>query len=75
MRYSVAILIVSDRAAKGEREDRCLPVFQSSLADSEFAIGESMVVSDESAEIQDALRRLIEQRFDVVFTCGTGGGV
>lgn len=76
MPYSVAIIIVSDRAASGEREDQCLPVFYSILPPATFEITQTRIISDDPDQIRAALKELLDQKPRLLFTSGgTGCGV
>ncbi|HDL01462.1 MAG TPA: MogA/MoaB family molybdenum cofactor biosynthesis protein, partial [candidate division Zixibacteria bacterium] len=72
MPYSVGIIIISDRASRGEREDGCLPVFKQTL-DSRFEIVESVIVSDDPKNIETALQRFIAKGYNLIFTSGGTG--
>lgn len=71
--YSVGILIASDRCASGHREDLCLPLFRSILADTVFDIKETAVTSDDSDEIRTALVELIGKKLNLILTSGGTG--
>ncbi len=71
--YNVGILIASDRCASGQREDLCLPVFRSILADTVFDIKETAVTSDDPEEIRTALKELIGKRLNLILTSGGTG--
>jgi molybdenum cofactor synthesis domain-containing protein len=73
MAYSVAVLIVSDRAASGEREDRCLPAFRSALSGTAFDLVQTAVTSDDPALIRAALRDMLSREPDLLVTCGGTG--
>lgn len=71
--YSVGIIIVSDRAASGEREDECLPAFETALADSGFVIEHSIITSDDKSELSKAIESFINKGLDLIFTSGGTG--
>lgn len=73
MKFTVGVIIVSDRASNGEREDQCLPVFQSSLDAARFDIAKTAIVPDEPTEIRAALEKMIADRCDLIFTSGGTG--
>ncbi len=73
MNFSVGIIIVSDRAAAGEREDECLPVFQTAFTDTPFTITEVAVVPDDRANIETTLRNFISASYQLIFTAGGTG--
>jgi len=71
--FEVGVIVVSDRAARGLREDTCLPVFQEHLDGHRFHIADTVVVSDETNDVQTALRSMIDRRYALVFTAGGTG--
>ncbi len=73
MKYSVGIIIVSDRAASGERPDGCLAEFESALAGSNFEIAQSLITSDDPDSISGALKQFIAKKYQLIFTCGGTG--
>lgn len=73
MKYSVGVLIISDRAASGEREDTCLPAFQAAFSGTDFTIEESSTVSDSPDEIEAELKRLVSKGYSLVLTSGGTG--
>ncbi|HSG98543.1 MAG TPA: MogA/MoaB family molybdenum cofactor biosynthesis protein [candidate division Zixibacteria bacterium] len=73
MAYRIGVLIVSDRAARGEREDRCLDQFRKILHDTQFEIEAEALCSDEPAEIRAALGALLQAKPHLLFTCGGTG--
>ncbi len=73
MKYKVGILIVSDRAASGERADGCLPVFKKWLNNSLFEIVLTEIVSDTPVEIEQALKEFIAKNMQLVLTSGGTG--
>ena len=72
MPYSVGIIIISDRASRGEREDGCLPVFKEAL-DDRFEIIDSKIVSDDPEKIESALNEFINKGYSLIFTSGGTG--
>lgn len=72
MPYTVGIIIISDRASKGEREDGCIPVFQKTL-DDRFQISETIIVSDDPEKIQTSLLDFISKKYNLIFTSGGTG--
>jgi molybdopterin adenylyltransferase len=73
MPYNVAILIVSDRASTGEREDASLPVFKEALENTRFNITATKIVSDTPEKIQRALESLIRINPQLILTSGGTG--
>ena len=73
MSYSVGIVIVSDRVFSKQREDLCLPLFNSILADTVFDVRETAITSDEPDNIKAVLQELINKRLSLIITCGGTG--
>ncbi len=73
MSYSVGVVIVSDRAFSRQREDLCLTVFKSILAETEFEIRVSAVTSDDPENIKTVLKELINKKLNLIITCGGTG--
>lgn len=73
MSYTVGVIIMSDRAASGEREDGCLPVIRAAIKDTEFSIAESLIVSDEPDAIREALSSFITHGYNLILTSGGTG--
>ncbi len=73
MPYSVGIVIVSDRAFSKQREDLCLPLFKSILADTVFDIRETTITSDEPDNIKAVLMGMIGKKINLIITCGGTG--
>ena len=72
MRYSVGIIIISDRAFSGEREDKCQDVFEKTL-DSRFNITGSIVVNDDYEKIRESILAFIKKKYSLVITTGGTG--
>ncbi len=72
--YRVGILTVSDRGARGEREDRSGPALAEALG---FLPGAQVVaraiVPDERPEIEAALGRWVAEGLDLILTTGGTG--
>jgi len=73
MSYSVAVLIVSDRAAAGRREDECLPVIRSIFDGTDFNLSDWAVVTDDPEAIREALSRFIDRGYALILTSGGTG--
>ena len=71
--YDVAVIVISDRASRGEREDSCIPVFKEQMNDDQFRVVDTAVVSDDIDAIQSALRQTINKEYSLVFTAGGTG--
>jgi len=77
MRLRVAILVVSDRSARGERKDTSGPALAARVAALDWDVTRQEIVQDEQADIRDRLRRWVDEAVaDVILTTGgTGFGV
>jgi molybdopterin adenylyltransferase len=71
--YNVGIIVISDRAARGERKDTCIPVFMEYLNDDQFRLVDTAVVPDDIEAIQAVLREMIDKGYSLVFTAGGTG--
>jgi molybdenum cofactor synthesis domain-containing protein len=69
-----AVVTVSDGVARGTREDGSGDVAESMLREAGFDVDARVVVPDERAEIERALRELVARHGLVVTTGGTGFG-
>jgi molybdenum cofactor synthesis domain-containing protein len=67
------VITVSDRSHGGLRHDSSGPLLSSLLGDLGFAAAEVVVVPDEVADIEAALRDAIAAGFDLVVTTGGTG--
>ena len=70
--YRVAAIVLSDRAASGERADACLPAIRETLGE-RFRIDEERVLADEPAALQAALIELCDRRIGLILTSGGTG--
>jgi molybdenum cofactor synthesis domain-containing protein len=71
-RYRVAAIVLSDRAASGERADACIPVIRE-LLDDRFDLAETLVLADDPAALQAAMIELCDRRFGAILTSGGTG--
>ncbi len=65
------VIVVSDRVAAGEREDRSGSVLAAAMGNHDIAVDAVVVVPDEVGEISEALTDAARAGVDVV--CTTGG--
>ena len=73
MKYKAAIITVSDKGAKGEREDRSGPSIKSMIEDL-YEVEEMIIVPDEEETISKTIERLVdENKIDLVITTGGTG--
>lgn len=73
MPFTAGIIIISDRAASGQREDACLPVFRAAFDGTPFVVADIAVVPDEPKQIDTVLRRFITREINLVLTAGGTG--
>lgn len=72
--YTAAILTVSDKGARGERQDTSGPRLAALLADQGYTIAASAVVPDEMADIQQAIAAWVDAHgIDLILTTGGTG--
>ena len=72
MPYSVGVIIISDRAYNGTRQDGCLEVVKDTL-DKRFIISESKIVSDDPKMIINTLENYIDKEYNLILTSGGTG--
>lgn len=73
-RIRVGILTISDKAARGERDDRGGPTIREVVEAAGMQVIEAGIVPDEQDRISAALTRLADDlRLDLVFTTGGTG--
>jgi molybdenum cofactor synthesis domain-containing protein len=70
--YSVAVIVLSDRAASGVRPDACIPVVRETLGE-RYRIVDERVLADDPAALQAALIELCDRRVGLVLTSGGTG--
>lgn len=72
-KYQVAILTVSDRSARGQREDLSGPLIEKLMVQAGYNIYGLSIVPDEIDQIKDELNRLVEAKVDLILTTGGTG--
>jgi molybdenum cofactor synthesis domain-containing protein len=70
--YRCAAIVLSDRAASGERADGCLPVIREALG-ARFHLVEERILADDPAALQAALIELCDRRIGLIVTSGGTG--
>jgi molybdopterin adenylyltransferase len=70
--YRVAVIVLSDRAASGERADGCIPVIRDGLG-AAFTIVDERILPDDPAALQAALIECCDRRLGLVLTSGGTG--
>jgi molybdenum cofactor biosynthesis protein MoaC len=69
-----AVLVVSDSASKGERQDKSGKVATEKLQQNGFTVDHYKILPDDAALIQAELKRLCDdQKVDLIVTCGGTG--
>ena len=72
--WQAAVITLSDKGARGEREDRSGPVIAQRLKDNGYEVVELLLLPDEAAPLKNQLIRLCDQRqLDLILTTGGTG--
>ena len=66
--YTAAIITVSDRASRGEYEDKTGPELVRMLEESGYEIRETTVIPDEREQVEATLIRLADQQISLILT-------
>ena len=76
MKIRVGIIVLSDKAARGEREDASGPLLKELVSREGWKVEEIIVLPDEKQGLLNALLELIDrQKVDLLLTSGgTGPG-
>jgi molybdopterin adenylyltransferase len=69
----VGILTVSDKGARGEREDRSGPAIREMIEAAGGEVARAKIVPDDQAEIRAALIAWSDERLDLILTTGGTG--
>ena len=73
MAFKVALIVLSDRAASGERADACIPVMRDRLGNV-YSIVRERVLPDDAGALQAEIIELADSRIaDLVITSGGTG--
>ncbi|HET6276933.1 MAG TPA: MogA/MoaB family molybdenum cofactor biosynthesis protein [Candidatus Cybelea sp.] len=71
--FNVALIVLSDRAAAGERADECIPLMKERLA-GVYAIVRERVIGDDPAALQAEIIELADSHLaDLILTSGGTG--
>ena len=74
MAYRVAIITLSDKGAKGEREDKSGPLIQDMVEAAGYEVVSYQLLSDDREDLRDALIDICDNhRADLVLTTGGTG--
>jgi molybdenum cofactor synthesis domain-containing protein len=71
-RYRVGAIVLSDRAAAGERDDACLPIIRAAL-DERYDLAETHVLADDPAALQAMLIAMCDRGLGLILTSGGTG--
>lgn len=72
--FTAAVITLSDRASRGEYEDKSGPVIREMLEKDGYEVVEQLVLPDGKPKLEAELRRLADQRqVSVIFTTGGTG--
>ena len=72
--FQAAVITLSDKGVKGEREDKSGPAIVERLQQEGYEIAETLLLADEQAVLQKQLIRLCDQRqLDLILTTGGTG--
>jgi molybdopterin biosynthesis enzyme MoaB len=67
--WQAAVITLSDKGARGEREDRSGPAIAQRLKDNGYEVVERLLLPDEAAPLKNQLIRLCDQRqLDLILT-------
>ena len=69
----VAIITVSDRSSRGEREDLSGPMLVNMIEEREWQIHSTQIIPDEIEQIKNALNSLVSDELDIILTTGGTG--
>ena len=70
--YRAAAIVLSDRAASGERPDACIPVIRELLGE-RFRLEEERILADDPAALQAVLIELCDGGVGLILTSGGTG--
>ena len=72
--YQAAVITLSDRCSRGEREDESGPTIARRLAEAGYTVAETILIPDDKDLLKRHLARLADQRqLDLVLTTGGTG--
>lgn len=72
--FTAAVITLSDKGSRGEREDKSGPLIEAMLKEKGYEVQETMILPDERTLIEHHLKRLADQRqVNVIFTTGGTG--
>ncbi len=72
--FTAAVITLSDKGARGEREDRSGPLMEALLREAGYQVVERLLLSDEPGALKQQLIRLADQRqVNLILTSGGTG--
>lgn len=72
--FTAAVITLSDKGSRGEREDKSGPLLREMLCDAGYDVVETLLLPDDRPSIEKELIRLADQRqVQVIFTTGGTG--
>ncbi|MCX5818227.1 MAG: MogA/MoaB family molybdenum cofactor biosynthesis protein [Proteobacteria bacterium] len=73
MKYTVAIITISDKGSKGEREDKSGPALKGMLMDA-YEVNNIVIIPDEVNIIADTIKKFTDElKIDLIITTGGTG--
>lgn len=73
-RWKTAIVTLSDKGSKGEREDKSGPLIREMLSEDCYVVEKEIILPDEQSLIEEELIRLSdEEKMDLILTTGGTG--
>ena len=74
MKYTAAVITVSDKGARGERKDTSGPAVRAMLEEAGFEVVYTSIIPDEKAQIEEELIRCAdEEKIKLILTLGGTG--
>ena len=72
--YRAIVVVVSTKGSQGEREDQVGPALGRRLVEAGYAVGSTIIVTDDQAVIAETLVELVDERnLDLILTSGGTG--
>jgi molybdenum cofactor synthesis domain-containing protein len=67
------LLVISDRAASGERPDQCANALRKAIRDSDYTVESVRISSDDRADVTRHLLEMLTEKYDLLLTSGGTG--
>ena len=72
--YSIALVVISDRASAGVRDDKCAPAIKKFLEDNDQKLGNTVIIPDEADQIGKTILELADGgSYNLILTSGGTG--